>query len=89
MRQHYAAIPESLIDKYDVSSEDDGRFAAILTPKIVRLFLDNEGVSVECLNSALLFSPSLISDEKNYEPAVKLAHAFAHLLGMDSEKQEV
>ncbi len=62
MREHYAAIPASLIDKYDVSSEDDGRFAAKLTPEIVSLFLNSEGVSVEYLNGALLINPPLISN---------------------------
>ncbi len=83
VREHHAVIPASLIDNYDVSSEDDGRFAAKLTPDIVSLFLHNEGVSVEYLNGALLVTPTLISEEKNYEPAVQLAHAFAYSLGVD------
>ena len=87
MRQHCAAIPPALIDKYDVSSEDDNRFAAELTPEIVGLFLNNEGVAVEYLSGSLLITPSLISDEKNYEPAVQSAHSFAQLLGMDTAEQ--
>ncbi len=67
-----------------MKSEDDGRFAARLTPEIISLFLNNEGVSVEYLNGALLITPSLISNEKNYEPAIQLAHAFAQSLGMDT-----
>lgn len=88
MRQHDAAISAPLIDKYDVSSEDDGWFAAKLTPEMVSLFLSNEGVSVEYLNGALLITPSLISNEKNYEPAVQRAHVFAQLLGIETAKQE-
>ena len=83
MRAHSAAIPASLKDKYDVKSEEDGRFASMLTPEIVSMFLNNEGVSVEYLDGALLVTPSLISEEKNYEPAVRFAHAFALSLGVD------
>jgi hypothetical protein len=77
MREHSAAIPASLIDKYDVKSEDDGMFASKLTPEIVSMFLNNEGISVEYLDGALLVTPTLISEDKNYESAVQLAHAFA------------
>ncbi len=82
MREHFAAIPASLIDKYAVKSEDEGRFASKLTPEIVSMFLNNEDVSVEYLNGALLVTPALISEEKNYEPAVQLAHALALSLGV-------
>jgi len=82
MREQFAAIPASVIDKYDVKSEDDGRLASKLTPEIISIFLNNEGVSVEYLNGALLVTPPLISEEKNYEPAVQLAHAFAQSLGV-------
>ena len=88
MRDHCAAIPASLIDKYDVKSEDDGRFASKLTPEIVSMFLNNEDVSVEYLNGALLVTPTLISEEKNYESAVQLAHAFALSLGVDIAKKK-
>lgn len=83
MREHYATIPASLIDKYDVKSEDDGIFASKLTPEIISMFLNNEDASVEYLNGALLVTPPLISEEKNYEPAVQLAHAFAQSLGVN------
>lgn len=86
VREHYAAIPASLIDKYDVKSEDDGKFASKLTPEIVSMFLNNEDVSVEYLNGALLVTLTLISEEKNYEPAVQLAHALALSLGVDIAK---
>ena len=82
MRQHHAAIPESLIHKYYVSSEDVGRLAAMLTPEDVRFFLDNEGVSAEYHSGSILITPSLISKPENYELAVQRAHAFAQQLGM-------
>lgn len=82
MRELFAAIPASLIDKYDVKSEDDGRLASKLTPEIISMFLNNEGVSVEFLNGALLVTPPMISEENNYEPAVQLAHAFAQSFGV-------
>lgn len=88
MRQHYTAILAVLTNKYDVSTEDDGRFAAKLTPEVVSLFIKYDGISVEYLNGALLITPSFISDEKNYEPALQLAHDFALMLGMDTSKQE-
>lgn len=82
-REHYAAIPASIIGKYDVKSEDDGRFASKMTPEIVGMFLNNEDVSVEYLDGALLVTPTLVSEEKNYESAVQLAHAFALSLGVE------
>ena len=88
MRQHHASIPASLIDKYDVSSDDDGRFVAMLTPEVVRSFLDNEGVSAEYHSGSLLITPSLISKPENFESAVQCAHAFADVLGMNTAKQE-
>lgn len=88
MREHFAAIPASLIDKYEVKSEDEGIFASKLTQEIISMFLNNEGVSVEYLNGALLVTPPLISEEKNYEPAVQLAHAFALSLGVDTAKKK-
>lgn len=87
MRQHHTAYPETLIDKYDVSSEDDGRFAAMLTPEIIRFLLDNEGVSVEVLDGDLFVTPSLISDPQNYEPAIERVHAIAQMLGVNIAKQ--
>lgn len=82
VRDHHVTIPASLIDKYDVTSEDDGRFASELRPKIISLFLSNEGVSVEYLNGALLVISTLTGEEKNYESAVQLAHDFAQSLGV-------
>lgn len=81
VREHHAAIPAALIDKYDVSSEDDERFASQMTAQIVSMFLNNGDVSVEYLDGALLVTTRLISEEKNYQPAVQLAHAFAQSLG--------
>lgn len=83
MRDHYAAIPASLIEKYDVKSEDYGKLASQLSMEIVSMFLNNEDVSVEYLDGALLVTPTLICEEKNYEPAVQLAHAFAQSFGVD------
>lgn len=88
MREHLTAIPASLIDKYEVKSEDEGIFASNLTPEIISMFLNNEDVAVEYLNGALLVTPTLISEEKNYEPAVQLAHAFARSLGVDMDKKK-
>lgn len=88
VREHHAAIPASLIDKYDVSSEDDARFASQLTAEIISMFIKNEEVSVEYLDEALLVMPRMINEEKNYEPAVQLAHAFALSLGMDISKKK-
>ena len=88
VREHHAAIPASLIDKYDVSSEDDEKFSSQLMAEIVCLFLHNEGVSVQFLNGALLVILPLISEEKNYEPAVQLAHAFAESFGVDIAKKK-
>ena len=82
VREHHAAIPASLIDKYDVSSEDDARFASHLTAENVSMFLKHEGISVEYLDGALLVTSPLISEEKNYEPAAQLALAFAQSLGV-------
>lgn len=87
-REHFAAIPASLIDKCEVKSEDDGRFASKLTPEIISMFLNNEGVSVEYLDGALLVTTPLISEEKNYERAVLLAHSFAQSLGVDIAKKK-
>ena len=87
MRQHHAAYPDALIDKYDVSSEDDGRFSAMLTPEIIRFFLDNEGVSVEVLGGGLLVTPSFKSDPKNYELAVERVLALVQMLGVNIAKQ--
>jgi len=87
MQDRYATIPASLIDKFDVKSEDDGRFASNLTPEIVNMLLNNEDVSVEYLDGSLLVTTTLISEEKiseekYYESAVQLAHAFALSLGV-------
>jgi len=88
IRQHHAAYPETLIDKYDVSSEDGGRFAAMLTLELIGFFLDNEGVFVEVQSGALLITRSPTSDSVNYGPAIQSAHAFAQLLGMNTAKQK-
>ncbi len=88
IRAHQAVIPDALIAKYDVSSEDDGRFASMLTPEIVSFFLNNEGVSAEVHSGTLLITPSLRSDPKNYEPAIQCAHGFAQLVGMNATKPE-
>jgi hypothetical protein len=88
MREHFAAIPALLIDKYEVKSEDEGMFASKLTPEIISMFLNNEDVTVEYLNGALLVTPTLISEEKNYESAVQLAHAFARSFGVDIDKKK-
>ncbi|BCG45619.1 hypothetical protein GEOBRER4_n0376 [Citrifermentans bremense] len=78
---HRASFPQSLVDMYDISSEDDGTFAAMLRPEIITFFLHHEGLSVEYQNGALLVTPSLISNEQNYEPAVQRTHTLAQLLG--------
>lgn len=80
IRDHRAAFPQSLMDKYDISSEDDGSISGMLTPEIVSFFLENEGLSAELQSGALLITPSLTSFEKNYGPAVQRAHALAQLL---------
>lgn len=80
VRHHHAAFPQSLIDKYDISSEDEGVLAGMLNPEIIRFFLQNEGLSAELHNGALLVTPSLTSNDENYEPAIQRAHALAQLL---------
>lgn len=82
IRGHHA-YPETLINKYDISSEESGRLTALLTPEIVGFFLDCEGVSVEVCDGDLLVVPAFIINPQNYEPAVKRAHAIAGLLGMN------
>lgn len=52
------------------------------------MLLNNEDVSVEYLDGALLVTTALtteekISEEKYYESAVQLAHSFALSLGVD------
>ncbi|MBJ6802807.1 hypothetical protein [Geomonas propionica] len=79
--EHHASFPQSLLDMYEISSEDEGTFAAMLRPETVTFFLQHEGMSAEYRDGALLVTPSLISNDQNYEPAVRLAHALAQLLG--------
>lgn len=81
IRDHRTAFPQSLMDKYDISSEDGGTLADMLTPEIIRFFLENEGMSAEFHSGTLLVTPSLISHDENHEPAVQRAHALALLLG--------
>jgi hypothetical protein len=78
---HRASFPQILLDMYDISSEDDGAFAGMLRPGIITFFLHHGGLSAEYQNGALLVTPSLISNEQNYELAVQRTHALAQLLG--------
>ncbi|MBJ6751502.1 hypothetical protein [Geomonas anaerohicana] len=78
---HHASFPQSLLDMYEISSEDEGSFAAMLRPEAVTFFLQHEGMSAEYQDGALLVTPWLVSNDQSYEPAVQLAHALAQLLG--------
>jgi len=84
--QHHA-YPETLTNKCDVSSEDNERFAAMLTPEIIRFFLDHECISVEVGNNALLCVPGFPLDMYDYEPAIQRAHAIALLLRVSETDQ--
>lgn len=77
---HHASLPQSLLDMYEISSEDEGTFAAMLRPEAATFFLQHEGMSAEYQDGALLVTPSLIRNDQDYEPAVQRAHALVQLL---------
>lgn len=85
VRQHHVGFPAVLINYYDISSEDDGKLAALLAPDMMRFLLENEGVSIEVRSGALLVLPSLASKPSNYEPAIQRAYAFAQLLEREAQ----
>ncbi len=78
---HEASFPQSLLDMYEIFSEDEGTFAAMLRPEAATFFLQHEGMSAEYQDGTLLVTPWLVSNDQSYEPAVQLAHALAKLLG--------
>jgi len=83
IRKHHPLYPFELIDKYDVSSDDDAKFASILTPEIIGYFFENEGVWVEVLRGHLMVRNPILDDPENYEIAINKTLCFAHLLGVN------
>ncbi len=77
---NHASFPQALLDMYEISSEDEGTFAAMLRPEAATFFLQHEGMSAEYQDGALLVTLSFISNDQDYEPAVQRAHALAQLL---------
>ena len=80
LSQFFAGAVNGIDDMYEISSEDEGTFAAMLRPEAATFFLQHEGMSAEYQDGALLVTLSLISNDQDYEPAVQRAHALAQLL---------
>lgn len=81
IRNHYPAYPAELIDKYDITSDDDNKLSPILTPEIIGCFLKNEDVWVEVQRGDLMVLTTLIDDAENFKEAIEMAHTLAHLFG--------
>jgi len=80
VRKHHPLYPLGLIDKYDVSSDDDALFASMLTSEIIGYFMKYEGVWVEVNGGDLMVHQPITNAPKNYKAAIENAHSLAHLL---------
>lgn len=83
IRNHSPLYPFELIDKYDVSSDDDAKLASILTPEVIGYFFVNEGVWVEVLGGHLMVRNPILDEPEKYEIAINKTLCFAHLLGVN------
>lgn len=80
IKAHHPSLPWQLIDKYDITSTDDGIFVPMLTPEIIAYFLGNEGVWVEVAGDDLMIRHPLKGVRENYETALKRSYDLAVLL---------
>jgi len=88
IRKHCPLYPFELVDKYDVSSDDDAKLASILTPEVIGYFFVNEGVWVEVLGGHLMVRNPILDDPEKYEMAINKTLRFAHLLGVNPTNRE-
>lgn len=86
LRKHDPSYPTSLIDKYDVISDDNTATASILTSEFINYCLTEEGIGVEAFGGDFLVYTILDVVPENYEVAIRQAYGLANTLGMALER---
>lgn len=82
VRNHHPAYPADLINKYNITSDDDNKLSSMLTPEIIGYFMKYEDVWVEVQRGDLMVQPTLRDDAENFTEAIEIAHTLARVFGI-------
>jgi hypothetical protein len=77
-------LPQALIDKYEVSTDDDAALASVLSTEVVQFLLNSESMVLEGSDSGLFaYKVERFRDEpENYLAAIEDADECASLMGV-------